>query len=91
MQENEQPMQRGSKKKSDGFINLKVIFTDGSGTEHSIKAPMFGLDKTNPLHAALIDNPLLAEHVTVSIDSIRAAAQPVKAEDINFDFDGSEE
>lgn len=85
-EKNDQPMQRG-KKKSDGFVNLKIIFTDGSGKEHSLKAPMMGLDKTNPLHAALIENPELGEHITCTVDSIRAATAMVKKEDINLDFD----
>ena len=75
------------KKKSDGYINLKVVLTDASGVEHSIKAPMFGLDAENPLHAALIKDPSLAGHMTVTVDSIRAATPMVSAEDIDLNFE----
>jgi hypothetical protein len=74
-------------KKSDGFINLKVIFTDASGEEHHIKAPMFGLDAADPLQAALIANPSLAEHMTVTIESIRPATPERNAADFNLNFE----
>jgi len=87
MQQNTNQTMNTRGKKSDGYINLKVYLTDASGTQHSIKAPMFGLDASNPLHAALISDPSLAERITVEIDSIRAATPVVSAADIDLNFE----
>ncbi len=85
-QSTNQPTMNARNKKSDGYINLKVVLKDASGVEHALKAPMFGLDKSIPLHAAIIKNPALAEHMVVTIDSIRAATPVTSAEDIDLNF-----
>jgi hypothetical protein len=75
-----------TQKKSDGFINLSVVFTDNAGREHNIKAPIFGLSDDDALHKALLDKPELAEHLTITVDSIRRAKGPVQADDLDLNF-----
>lgn len=75
-----------TQKKSDGFINLSVVFTDANGTEHQLKAPIFGLDANDAVHAALMQNPDLAEHITITIDSIRKARVPTQAGELDLNF-----
>lgn len=86
MQDTNNPLRTNLKKKADGFINLSVIFTDAAGREHRIKAPMFMLDADDAVQAALLQNPSLAEHVTITIDSIRKANIAIPTADVNLDF-----
>jgi len=84
---NNQTMNTRNKKSFDGYINLKCFFTDGSGNQHPIKTPMFGLEVSNAVHAAIlndIDN--LAQYITIEVESVRRAAPVVSAADINLNF-----
>ena len=83
---NTNPLRNNTKKKADGFINLVVVFTDANNVEHRIKAPMFMLDADDAVQAALIQNPSLAEHVSITIDSIRKAHTAIKPADVNLNF-----
>ena len=83
---NNNPLRANTKKKADGFINLSVTFTDADGVEHRIKAPMFTLDADDAVQAALIQNPSLADHVSISIESIRKAHVATKPADVNLNF-----
>lgn len=71
-------------KKSDGFVNLTVVIKTKAGEEIPLKAPVWGLDMDNPLHAKILANPEAAaaaiEVKSVAIHKAAVAADFKKVE-----------